>query len=129
MVFFEGTRLFVIFAPRNHLRRHKYKYIFYIFFSLKNWHYLTCRGEIGWRGRGGMEFKKQQTPMSEAFSSGLNPNQKHPVTTPLCLFLSVNHIVFWRKAGNRTVFVPCFCLMIISLLLFHIPKIWTLIYK
>lgn len=30
MVFFEGTVLFMIFSPRNHLRRHKYKYIFYI---------------------------------------------------------------------------------------------------
>lgn len=78
---------------------------------------------------GGMEFRKQRTPISEAFRSRLSPNQKHPVTTPPCLFPSYTHIVFWDEAGSRTVFIPCFCLMIILLLLFYPSKIWTFIYK
>lgn len=57
---------------------------------------------------GRMEFKKQQTSISEAFKSRLNPNQKYLVTTPPCLFPSNIHIVFWDKAGSRTLFIPAF---------------------
>lgn len=123
MVFFEGTMLFVIFSSRNHLRKHKYKYIFYIFFSLKNWHYLLQRTY----GENGIQ-KTTDTYLRSIYST-LNPNQKHPVTTPPCLFPSDTHIAFWDKTGSGTLFIPCFCLMIILLLLFYTSKIWTFIYK
>ena len=72
---------------------------------------------------GGCRIQETKIPVTELYRPGLHLDQRHPVSSPLCLlFLLDTHIVWGIKLKIK-VFIPCLFLMIRFLLLFYTSKI------